>query len=678
MELAIVGCGTIAREYASAIADHDSLTLVGTTDLDAERAEQLAAAHDATAYADLETMCASTVAPLFVNLTSHAAHASVSRTCLEAGKHVYSEKPLALDADEARALLYLAADRERTLACAPYVLDGDAQQQAWRLLRDGRLGPVRWGYAMCHIGRLTEWHDAPESFLRVGPLFDGAVYPLSVLTAYFGPVERVEAAHSVQLLAEHEHDGDRFTVETPDQIVAVLAFADGTRVQLTASTYVPYQTKQFNSIELHGDHGSLFLRNCGDTDPPGEQPAVEFARLGTEYFPVRPQADPSPLDRAAPLAVLAEAIRNGQPLPPGLDPVRAAHIVAVVEAIQKSADTGESVPVSAFHFDRPTPDQAVGARSPDAVGATAPDAVGTTTQASPEAVALPPLGFGCSRYRDGEYVDLTAAIEDALDAGYRLLDMAELYGNEAAIGDILARQGSPDRETLFLLSKLWNTNHAPEHVHEACTATLDRLGVDRLDCYMLHWPDAWEHRGQLGELKERPVEAAEALTFPTDDEGEIVGADVPIADTWRAMEELVEAGLTTHLGVSNFDRDELATLRSTAEIQPAVVQFERHPYLPRDELVEYCHGHGMRVMAAAPLSAEGLLSEPILEEIAAEHDCSTAQVILRWNVQQGVVPIPSSTAREHVLENADCFRFELSTAQLDRIDELRDPTFDPR
>jgi len=86
----------------------------------------------------------------------------------------------------------------------------------------------------------------------------------------------------------------------------------------------------------------------------------------------------------------------------------------------------------------------------------------------------------------------------------------------------------------------------------------------------------------------------------------------------------------------------------------------------------------MRVMAAAPLSAEGLLSEPILEEIAAEHDCSTAQVILRWNVQQGVVPIPSSTAREHVLENADCFRFELSAAQLDRIDELRDPTFDPR
>jgi alcohol dehydrogenase (NADP+) len=175
MDVAIVGCGTIAEEYASAIAATDSLSLVGTTDLEVDRARGLADIHGATAFEDLEAMCSDCPAPLVLNLTSHTAHASVSRTCLEAGKHVYSEKPLAMDAEAARSLLDLAADRELRLACAPSVLGGDAQRLAWRLLRDGRLGPVRWGYATCHIGRLTEWHDDPESFISVGAQLDGGV-----------------------------------------------------------------------------------------------------------------------------------------------------------------------------------------------------------------------------------------------------------------------------------------------------------------------------------------------------------------------------------------------------------------------------------------------------------------------------------------------------------------------
>jgi alcohol dehydrogenase (NADP+) len=659
MDLAIVGCGTIATEYAAAIAAHDAVEVVATTDLDTERAQALAAAHDATAYPDLETLIEASSAPAVVNLTSHAAHAPVTRECLEADRHVYTEKPLALDAATASELVDLAADRGRSLGCAPFTLGGDAQQLAWRLLDDGRLGTLRWGYATCHIGRLTEWHDDPRSFLEAGPLFDGAVYPLAVLTAYLGPVECVENAHSTQLLAEHEHDGERFTVDTPDQTVAVLRFASGTQVQLTASAYVPYQTKEFNSIEFHGDEGSLYLRNCGDTDPPAETPSVEFARLGKEYLPVRVQSDPTPLDRASPLAAFASAVESGESLPPGLDPVRAAHTVAVIEAIQASATSDEPVPVSAGRFDRPEP--------PTAAKAAAP---------AGETPSLPPIGMGCSRYRDGTYVDRVDSIEDALDAGYRLLDMAELYGNEAAIGEVLARTGSPDRETLYLLGKVWNTNHRPQHVREACRGTLDRLGVDRLDCYMLHWPTAWEHQGHLGELKDRPVEEAEALTFPTDEDGKPLEADVSLAETWQAMEGLVEDGLADSLGISNVDRDQLDALREVAAVPPTVVQVESHPYQPRTALVEYCRDRGIEVVAAAPLSAEGLLSEPTLEAIAAEHGVSTAQVVLRWQIERDVVPIPSSTDRDHVVENADCFRFELSAAQRDRIDDLRDPAFE--
>jgi alcohol dehydrogenase (NADP+) len=256
--------------------------------------------------------------------------------------------------------------------------------------------------------------------------------------------------------------------------------------------------------------------------------------------------------------------------------------------------------------------------------------------------------------------------------------MAELYGNEAAIGDLLDAPGRPDRDALFLLSKAWNTNHAPEHLRAACDATLDRLGVDRLDCYMLHWPDAWAHRGPLGELKDRPVDEAEALTFPTDADGSIMEADVPLSDTWAAMEALVEEGRTAHLGVSNFSRSELRELLSLADIPPAIVQIERHPYLPQSDLVSFCREHDIAVMAHSPLSAEGLLAEPVLRDIAAEHDVSPAQVVLRWNVERDVVPIPSSTTPAHVVDNLDVFRFTLSQIERERIDALADPEFDPR
>jgi alcohol dehydrogenase (NADP+) len=656
MDVALVGCGDVAHQYAPAIAAHDDLRIAAVADLDPSRAEALGRAHDADPYADLGSLLSTAPVGLLLNLTSHAAHAEVTRMAIEAGVGVYTEKPLALDAVEARSLVDAAADEGVVLGCAPYSIDGDAQRLAWRLVNDGRLGPIRWGYATTHIGRLTEWHDSPASIRQAGVLYDGAVYPLSVLTAYFGPVARVETAHATWFRAVDDADDDR----APDQVGAVLAFADGPRVQLSASTYVPHQTKQFNTLELHGDDGSLFLDDTGETVDPADPP-VEFARLGSDYTPVRRQAAPHPVGRAAPVAALAAAAQGKRPCPDSLDPHRACHVVAVLAAIEACAEGAGPVAVDGPSFPPPSPPAVVPAPAPPG-----------------SALSLPPIGFGCSRFRNGTYVDLDSAIETALDAGCRLLDMAELYGNEAAIGDLLEAPGSPDRDALFLLSKVWNTNHAPEHLRAAVADTLDRLGVDRLDCYMLHWPDAWAHRGPLGELKERPVDEAEALTFPTDADGSIIEADVPLSASWAAMEELVDAGRTATLGVSNFDCDQLRKLLSIADIPPAIVQIERHPYLPQPDLVGLCREHDIAVMAHSPLSADGLLAEPVLTQTAAGHGVSPAQVILRWNVERGVVPIPSSTNPAHVVDNLDVFRFELSDDDLRRIDALADPSFEPR
>jgi alcohol dehydrogenase (NADP+) len=294
----------------------------------------------------------------------------------------------------------------------------------------------------------------------------------------------------------------------------------------------------------------------------------------------------------------------------------------------------------------------------------------TTPNAQP--APLPAIGFGCSRYRGGStYVDLEDAIVDAVDMGVRLLDGAELYGTEPLIGDILQRPGSPPRDALYLISKAWNTNHAPEHLTRACQASRDALGVEMLDCYMLHWPDAWQHTAPLAGIETLSHEAAMDRAFPTDDDSNPREADVDLETTWRAMEALVERGWTRHLGVSNFEREDLERLLTLATVPPVINQVACHPYAPRAELVNFCRAHGIRVMAHSPLSAQGLLTDPTLQSIADARDLSTAQVILRWLIQRGIVPIPSSTSPAHIAENLDVFQFTLSDDAMEQIDTLR-------
>ena len=706
MNVALIGCGAIASAYADGLAACPALALTCCADLDADNAAALANRYGLTPYTDAGALLAAEDVDLVINLTIHTAHAAVTRICLEAGCHVVSEKPLAMTADEAQSLVTLAEEQGCVLACAPISGWADAQQMAGRLVRDGHIGPVRTATATGNFGRTTEWHPAPQPFLEIGPLYDGAVYPLTVLTTLFGPVERVRTADAALLLDEHAHNGRSFRVDTPDHVTAVLEMADGPLVHLTASAYVPHRTRHFSSLELHGDAGSLYLDDCGNFDGDTDAPLLQVARLGRPYRPFPLPRPPHPL-RYASLAVDAAraAERGAAPLASAR---QAAHVVATLTAVETSADAGGGRPVERCGFDRPEqlpwtqdpfphPDAhplAVrgGFAADDRPRSSAPtggslsrshlDPAPTSPPrrrgSQPEAAlpSLPPIGFGCSRYRGGStYVDLGNAMADALAAGIRLFDTAELYGTDAELGALLADGCGLPRERLFIVGKVWNTNHRPDHLRTAAEASLKRLGLEAFDAFLLHNPTAWRHQGPLGDLSRLSHEEATARTFPTTAAGDPARADVDLAETWAAMEGLVEDGRARHLGVCNVDADGLADLCSLSGRTPELVQVECHPYRHPTALIEAAHARGIRVMAHSPLSAPGLLEDETLRQVAGRHDVSTAQVVLRWNVEQGIVPIPSSTNPDHVHANADVFSFSLSDEDRAAIDALHRPDF---
>jgi alcohol dehydrogenase (NADP+) len=240
-------------------------------------------------------------------------------------------------------LVALARQKGLALGCAPGNLLSDPAQFTWQLLREGRLGTVRMIYADGNFGRVTQWNANPEPFLRIGPLFDGAVYPLALLTAYFGPVVRVHAAHHALLLEEHEVNGRSFQTATPDHATALLELGDGPLVRLTASMYVPYQTQHFNSIEFHGDRGSLYLRNCGEMN--WSEGAVAWAPLGEGYAPLSLPYPPQERDYAAAVVELATAVTENRP-PRAAAGDQAAHLAAVIAAINRCAGSGEMVEIA--------------------------------------------------------------------------------------------------------------------------------------------------------------------------------------------------------------------------------------------------------------------------------------------------------------------------------------------
>lgn len=274
---------------------------------------------------------------------------------------------------------------------------------------------------------------------------------------------------------------------------------------------------------------------------------------------------------------------------------------------------------------------------------------------------------------------------NAIAAGYRHLDSAADYGNEIEVGagiDQAINRGLCTREDLWITSKLWNTYHRPEHVQAACEKTLSDLGVDYLDLYLIHFPISLQY---VDFDTRYPPE----WIFDPEAESPTMQIDpVPLQDTWKAMEQLVKSGLVKQIGVCNYNTGLLHDLMAYAEIKPAMLQIESHPYLTQTSLIRTAQSYGLGVTAFSPLGALSYVSldmaaenesvlqqEPVLAA-ASRLDRSPAQIVLRWGIQRGTAVIPKTTNPDRLKENLALFDFELSEAEMAALSALnRDRRF---
>jgi predicted dehydrogenase len=331
--IGIVGCGNIAGPYAQAIATHpDEIRLVAVTDIDSARAAAFATEHGVPAAPTVDALLAEPAVDIVVNLTVHHAHYSVSRQALEAGRHVYSEKPMALDGGQAHELVSIAERHAVRLACAPSTFLGEAQQTAGAIIRRGDLGTVRAIYANVNWGRIETWHPAPIPFYEVGVLFDVGVYPLTVATAFIGPAVAVDARGWDLMPERRTLDGTPFRIGSPDLIVAGVELATGAVMRLIASFYVGRPSRHHGSLEFHGDLASLALESFQEFDA-----AVEMGAYAEEYAAVplvRPADPDTDTDWARGLADFAAAIVEGRRA--RVTGEQAAHVVDILTAAKTS------------------------------------------------------------------------------------------------------------------------------------------------------------------------------------------------------------------------------------------------------------------------------------------------------------------------------------------------------
>lgn len=248
-------------------------------------------------------------------------------------------------------------------------------------------------------------------------------------------------------------------------------------------------------------------------------------------------------------------------------------------------------------------------------------------------IEMPQLGFGVFQVPDAE---TTAAVSAALEAGYRSIDTAAIYGNEAGVGRALAESGIA-RDDLFVTSKVWISDHGYENTLRAYDNALERLGLDYLDLYLIHWP------------------TPEVGTYP---------------ETWRALERLYADGRVRAIGVSNFEPEHLARLESEGGVVPAVNQVELHPALQNRAVIAADAARGIITEAWSPLAQGAVLGDPVVLAIAARHGKTPAQVVLRWHLQQGRIVIPKSVTPARIAENFDVFGFDLTADELLAIDGL--------
>ncbi|EGB11652.1 hypothetical protein AURANDRAFT_59872 [Aureococcus anophagefferens] len=278
--------------------------------------------------------------------------------------------------------------------------------------------------------------------------------------------------------------------------------------------------------------------------------------------------------------------------------------------------------------------------------------------------SMPIIGLGTWQAPKGE---VGAAVRVAIENGYRHVDCAACYGNEAEIGEVFAdlfARGVVKREELFVTSKLWNSEHAPKDVRPACEKTLKDLRLDYLDLYLIHWPQNFA----------KEVEGN--CSFPRNDDGSMrYDVETTSAETWSAMEALVDAKLCKAIGLSNFNSKQIEDLLTTCRIKPANLQVEVHPYFSQAPLAGFCHAKGISLTAYSPLGTgatiDGMtvVGNPVLAAIGEAHGKSAAQVAIAWLAQRGLVVIPKSVTAARVVANRDV-DFALTPEDMAKVDGL--------
>ncbi|MBZ6006814.1 aldo/keto reductase [Paraclostridium bifermentans] len=248
-------------------------------------------------------------------------------------------------------------------------------------------------------------------------------------------------------------------------------------------------------------------------------------------------------------------------------------------------------------------------------------------------VKIPLVGFGT--YKSGNDEDTSEIVKNALEIGYRMIDTASFYGNEKGIGKGI-KESKIDREEIFLVTKLWNEDHGYDSTIKAFNKSLKNLDVDYIDLYLIHWPNKLN------------------------------------VETWKAFEYLYSIGKVKAIGVCNFKINHLEELKKIATIMPMVNQVEMHPFSIKSEMIRYCKENDIQVIAWSPISRGRIFSNDLMINLAEKYNKTIAQVVLRWHIQKGVIPIPKSSNENRIKENIGIFDFEISTEDIIKIDLLNE------
>ena len=249
-------------------------------------------------------------------------------------------------------------------------------------------------------------------------------------------------------------------------------------------------------------------------------------------------------------------------------------------------------------------------------------------------VEIPLLGVGVYQSPPGQTTE--NAVRNALMIGYRLIDTAQLYGNEEDVGRALRKSGV-SRDDVFITTKVWNSDQGYESTLQACNKSLQKLGLSYLDLYLIHWP--------VHGMSE---------------------------ETWKAMVRLLQEQKTRAIGVSNYDIDDLSQLMQSSDVLPAVDQVEFHPFLYQERLLRFCEKNGIQMEAYSPLTRGMRISHPTIVAVANKYRKTPAQVLIRWNLQHGLVVIPKSVHEERILENSKVFDFELEPEDMEHLNSLNE------